>query len=308
MIDKYFFRIFKNLNNTIKSVVSLFLVFIFIFTIPANAFSVKRSCSKVTTFRIGKIDPEFNLTKEEVLKYATEAANIWNNGLGEKVLEYSETGKVVIDFKYDERQRETIEKNILAEKRKEKALILENKLKDLNTEKEKLKNVQSNFEKDWDIFKSKLENYNNEVTRTNKEGGANDYDYQKLNQDKDKLESSKFELETRNKSIENYVVTLNTSVKSYNDLVAEANALVKELNKNVGKNFEQGVYTNNKITLYEYKDIVNLKRLMAHELGHALKMKHTKNSASIMHYLNSDEKFVLTKEDILEYYKVCSSR
>lgn len=303
-VHKSFLEIFKSLKYTVSTI----LVFLFVFLIPANAYAFKNSCEKTQTFKIGNVDPEFNLTKDEILKYSTEAADIWNNGLGEKVLEYSENGKVVIDFKYDERQRETIEKNILAEKRKEKSIILENKLKDLNKEKEKLKNVQSDFEKDWGDFKSKLENYNNEVTRKNQEGGANEYDYQKLNQDKSKLESDKHELETRNKSIDSYVATLNVSVNSYNDMVAEANALVKELNKNIGKKFEQGTYSNNKITLYEYKDITNLKRLIAHELGHSLKMKHAKNSSSIMYYLNSDDRFVLTKEDILEYYRVCWTR
>ncbi len=304
MMMTYFSKKYKNLKHTL----SYLLLISFVFLMSTSAYSFKSSCEKTQTFRIGKVDTEFNLTKEEVLKYATEAANIWNNGLGEKVLEYSETGKVVIDFKYDERQRETIEKNILSEKTKDKSIVLESQLKHLNTEKEKLKSEQTDFEKDWEVFKNKLNNYNNEVTRINKEGGANDSDYYKLNQNKSVLESDKHELETRNKKLESYVTSLNMSVNGYNDLVAEANNLVKELNKNIGKKFEQGTYFNNKITLYEYKDITNLKRLIAHELGHALKMSHTKTPASIMYYLNSEDRFVLTKEDILEYYRVCWTR
>ncbi len=276
------------------------------------AFSIKKNCNKVTTFKIGNIDKEFNLPKEEMIKYAKSAARLWNDGLGVKVLEYnddaSNSKKVIINFVYDERQKNTIKKNILSEKKKEKSIILENKLKDLNIEKEKYQSLQNNSEKDWNNFRSKLDIYNLSVTKANQIGGAETYEYNRLNEDKNKLESEKSDLDNKDKKIKNFFETLNINIKNYNQLVSEANILVKEINKDAGKKFEQGTYSNKKINIYEYENENTLKILLAHELAHSFGMDHVKSTSSIMYYINSGGKFALTKDDITEYYRICSAK
>ncbi len=266
----------------------------------------KNYCNKILTFKIENIDNRFGLSREQAINYAQSAAALWNKGLQKQVLKYDENGEIKISFVYDERQRKTIQNNILKEEAQEKTENLTQKNEDLKVQKENFSELKIAFEKDFKNFELDLENYNSKVASINKNGGATEEEIKTLDQEKTSLQNRQIDLENRQTQLNNYLTSINSNVNDYNVNVRQFNSVVQEINKNSLGEFEEGHFSGNEIVLYEYENATTLKRLLAHELGHALGLDHTKDKNSIMYYINQGDKFVLTKDDVEEYKKVCN--
>lgn len=59
------------------------------------------------------------------------------------------------------------------------------------------------------------------------------------------------------------------------------------------------------INIYEFGSVTELRRVLAHEFGHALSMPHTDNKESIMYYMNEGKKLELSNEDIKALDIIC---
>jgi predicted Zn-dependent protease len=274
--------------------------------------SVKNTKNKnfcgVVTYKISSIDDKFSLSKEEAIRYAASSSVIWNDGLGKKVLEYNEKGMIDIKFVFDQRQIDTIERNILEERAKQKNDELVVSLQEINTRKDRFEKLKADFENDWNNFSNNLKAYNTNISQINASGGLDSLQLQSYDQLRKDLEQKGSGFEVRKNEINNYLDDMNSKVKNYNNLISEVNNIVKQVNSKVTKSFEQGYYQNKKITLYEYSSTSTLTRLIAHELGHALGIGHVKNEKSIMYYLNSATTSQLSKEDISAYAILCPQK
>ena len=97
------------MNKILKLILLLVIGYIIYLNLPVS------NCEKVLTFKVENIDRQFGLSKENAVNYTKAAAEIWNKGLQKQVLKYDENGEIKISFVYDERQRKTIQNNILKE-------------------------------------------------------------------------------------------------------------------------------------------------------------------------------------------------
>ena len=61
-------------------------------------------CDTPLTYRVGTIDPRFNLTDDETLTTIQEATALWNNAWTKPIFSYDPKGEIVISLYYDERQ------------------------------------------------------------------------------------------------------------------------------------------------------------------------------------------------------------
>src|ERR1700733_12378118 len=61
-------------------------------------------CATPKTFRIGSIDPRFDISKEQLIDDAEEAASAWENSQGMILLRYDPNSTMPINMVYDQRQ------------------------------------------------------------------------------------------------------------------------------------------------------------------------------------------------------------
>ncbi len=244
-------------------------------------------CDTPISYSIGVIDPEFNLTKEEVLKRAKTAESIWEKAYNKNLFEYDPESPFTINTTYDERQGLRTEANTLRSELEEKQGNIDSRISVFNEKSAK--------------FKSDVDSLNQDITYWNSQGGAPEDEFEKLNQRQDALRQQSEELKKE-------AGELNASTDSFNSLVKDLNQTVNTFNEALEEKPEGGIYMQHgdskNITVFFNNSEDEFVYTLAHEMGHALGIDHVTDPNSIMH---AKINLVLTPSslDLAELEKVC---
>jgi hypothetical protein len=264
-------------------------------------------CEISMGYKLGTLDERFGLTKEVFLDEIKNAEYLWEEAAKKDLFFYDEKGSLTINLVYDERQRNTERINYLA-------LEIDNAKLSAETLKESYENDKLSHEEDLAIFIKEVEEfkkdqdtYQAEVAYFNTQGGAPRTDYERLTQEKDLLQQEATRLDAKQSELSLAVESINVRVKKYNEFVVYINSLIRDSNALGGKKFTEGrfVPSTNTIDIYSYKDTTKLRRVLTHELGHALGVDHTTTRNSIMYSVNIGTNTSLSVEDIEALQRVC---
>lgn len=280
----------------------LFLGMFFIFGL---GFSFARNCNTPLTFRIVNVDSRFGITKEEVASSSELAAKIWNDSASSTILKYDNNGKVKISLVYDYRQKLLIDRNKIKKDIESATTEIDNSYKVFDLEKKSYEDNVQTFDKDKKDYEDKIAVYNQKVLDINNRGGTTMEEKSVLDQEKKTLDDLRFAIDMRVVGLNASSTYLKQEADKYNFKSRALNEKIKDYNKKASKTFEQGYYSNNKIVIFEYDDIDNLTKALAHELGHALGLMHTRSTSSLMYFKNSSTSTEVTAADIKELNRVC---
>jgi uncharacterized protein YukE len=266
-------------------------------------------CPAPLAYRIGEIDPEFNITKDQALAYAKQAEAVWENQAKRELFEYDEKAILPIHFLYDDRQA-TADSEVAQRRdldvQKEKSEEVQRTLSTLQTEYDKLTAVYTDRAA---AYETKLQAYNTEVNKYNDRGGAPPDIFAQLEEDRKKLSYEADELNTLSAELAALAEQINTLVEEGNSLVNEYNEAVSVYNQSYGfaREFTQGDYQGDEINIYKFSSDAEVITVLAHEFGHALGLGHVEGSSSLMYYLlgATNEKPTLSSEDSASYGAVC---
>lgn len=251
----------------------------------SSLYSALDPCKNPIKFKVNDVDSRFKLSRQQVIEYSKEAAQIWNEGSNLNLFVYSEDGDLSINMVYDSRQQTSNKINELD--------------KDVGEEKDKLEEMVAKHKADVAAFKQRLANHNEKVQQWNSQGGAPPDEYQKLIEEQRSLEA---EANALNDQAEN----LNIATEDYNVQVGQLNEVISDFNEDLEKRPEEGLYIGeeNKIEIYFNNNKNELIHTLAHELGHARGVDHNNDSDSIM-YPFSTRTIELTEADLTDLAEVC---
>jgi hypothetical protein len=271
---------------------------------------VPSPCANPLPYTIGVVDSRFNISKEEVLRATQEAEALWETQGGKDLFVYRETEGIPITLVYDERQART-----------EAGQRLEAKLGTLNLDENQAttkrnitlyQEARSKYENLLAIYQQRLTTYNQEVSRANARGGATEKEGQQLENERQRLQAEFLQVEQARGKVNSLASSANQSIK-------ESGAKVEAYNKEVGtfqekyggegQSFDQGVYTGDAITIYQYDDYTRLVLVLAHEMGHAIGLDHGENPKSLMYYLMKEQNIQtlqLSYEDKAALESICT--
>ena len=291
---------------------SPYLAVLFIVLIGSGAFwyqSTANECPAPLLYRLGEIDPAFDLSAEQAMTYVSKAEAVWEDRVDGELFRYDEAASFTIDFVFDERQAsansEVSQREGLDEKWAENEIVLktvESLQRDYKSLSESYDRRVSNYEKD-------LSQYNTEVGKYNDRGGAPEAVFEKL-------ESDRQELGRESEKLSKVVIELNELAASINKLSDKGNILVDDYNQDVNqyntefgfvKEFTQGDYQGDRIHIYKFSSEAEVVRVLAHEFGHALGINHVEGSSSLMYYLleKTSDAPALSALDLMTYQAVC---
>ena len=256
----------------------------------ADSFLYQSPCDYPIDYRIGSIDPKFNLTEKEFADDVKTATDLWNQAISKHLFAFNPGGTLTINLIYDERQ------------------FLKGKVNALNGQ---VKNQQNSLDPQIADYKrraadyeARLNNFNEEVDYWNKKGGAPRDIYSKLIQEKATFETDR-------KALQATAQYLNQSTEQYNTDVRQLDQAINTFNSTLQDKPEEGLYTYDNgietIDIYFNVSKPELIHTLAHELGHALRIQHNQNTASIM-YPQTSETTTLSENDRSDLSAVCQKK
>ncbi len=273
------------------------------------------ACQQPIYYSLGSIDKQFNLSDSQVRQAVAEAANIWSTPWGKPLFSYATSGELEINFIYDYRQSAT-------DKLKQLGITVDNNQQSYDRVRGKYDSLRSQYQtqqaaldKLISDFKSEQRDYNAQVAKWNKSGGAPAEEYGRLHQLDADLAAKQQQIILAINSVNAVVDDLNALATTLNSLAAKLNLNVKKYNNigsQTGQEFQEGLYEESaagtEIDIYEFQSPSQLVRLLAHELGHALGLGHTSNTADIMYYLNDSKNDKLTAADLAALRAKCGGK
>ncbi len=266
-------------------------------------------CPTPLSYRVGELNEQFELSLDEAKVAISEAAELWEEMTGQNLFSYDEEATFTINFVFDERQ-EFADAETSFKDKLEAAESVNSSVGETHTtlleEYQDLQQIYTNQVKD---FEDRLLAYNQEVEEYNKQGGAPVEAFEALEQEK-------VDLDIERQTLDQLANQLNEMADEINRLGEKGNALIENYNEKVGvfneqfgesREFTQGDYQGDKINIYTYKDKLELRTVLAHELGHSLSLDHVEGEESVMHYLIGGQPpdLSLSLTDVAEFNRVC---
>jgi hypothetical protein len=282
--------------------------------------------------RIGKIDDYYKdkITEQQLRNILDEIEYIFESQLNMNIFDYSLNGKV-IDILYvpDSKLEKDISKKI------EKLTSKKNKLEALKEyfplQKKEIDHLQEQYTNQTNLLNQKVDILNIYVTDINKQKTLPKNEYIRV-QEYVKNEKAKIDVDLKiQKKIQSQLFksfnTYNQKVFSYNNLIREISILINEIesmNRSVkkvngrtfglqeitlktfykdGKEFQEKIIKTsmNKIEIYNFDSLKQLKVVLAHELAHLVGIPHIDIEGALMNPIlqnNQKENLYLTSEDI----------
>ena len=254
-------------------------------------------------YKIGEVDPRFNINKEQVQSLAQQATEIWHAGTLQNLFVYDPNAQLAINLIYDDRQAES-------NARSQEMRILENTQQYTQGEKQKIQQIHAELDtanRELDIqkvnYQNKVEQYNQLVnsmnqTRQNLDASARFQLDQQKNQLIIEQEQLKQQLDTYNQK----VYELNRQVDQLNSVNQQFNQSVDRFNARFQpRQFDKGVFDGRTINIYEFESNDDLRVTIAHELGHALGLAHNNDPKALMYPMMKEQdlkNFRLTAADL----------
>lgn len=292
-----------------RSGFSIALIVVLLFSGGYFYYIAQAVCPIPIAYRVGEVDERFNLSREEAQLAVAQAESVWEDATGENVFTYDDRAKLVVNFIFDERQAFTEAE----EESKERLDATEDINEAISETYESLvaeyNELQIEYADRVAAYERRLQVHNQTVEEYNTQGGAPPEVYEQLQAERETLDQEQRELDS-------IATQLNSMVEQINKISERGNALIESYNEEVdrynqtfaeSREFTQGDHYGNQISIYTYKDMDELRLVLAHELGHALRLEHVENPESIMHYLigGQPSDLSLTQEDINEFTRIC---
>ncbi len=272
--------------------------------IPSSASAsslVRYSTEQPLRYRIAELDPRLNINQQQMVELSKQAAAIWENNTGQKYFVYDPEAEFVINLVFDQRQLRSM-------KRAESLGQLEQEQQNWLNHNEKLQKVNADLAESSAQLEQQKQAYENQAQQYQlglaqyKADNSNKTLFASLQKQQRDLQQQAVKLQAKiaeyNHKVQQNQLKAEKSQQVYQELAAS----VAEFNETFKPEvLHKGQFDGKQIFIYEFSSIDDLRLTLAHEFGHALGLKHTRNPKSLMYPRIKDQDakdFQLTDTDL----------
>ena len=177
----------------------------------------------------------------------------------------------------------------------------QNKVKQMD---QQLQHVKQSLDFRYSNYQQRLLQFNQMVHQLNQsQQRMSESMAQHVQEQKQQLQQEQAQLSSEIQDFNNRVAQLNQQIDYSNQINQQFNHSVDDFNQHFQpRQFDKGVFNGRQINIYEFQSEADLKLTIAHELGHALGLKHNQDPKALMYPMMKEQdlqNFKLTSADLL---------
>lgn len=248
-------------------------------------------CAAPLAWRIARVDARFGIAADEVRSSVELAAALWEGSVGRRLFVHDSAAGFPIRLTYDDRQEAGRERRV-AEREVEDAWsgVLARRA-ELEALQARRLDAQALYEREAVDYSARVASHNDSVRAWNDRADAPATTVAALLTTEQTLRARREELAGRRAALD----SLGLEVAAARDDLDRQEEEHRELARSTQERFatvageaalylEMGTGTTveRQISVYRFDDLLDLRRILAHELGHALGLDHADEEGAVM--------------------------
>ncbi|ENX44129.1 matrixin family metalloprotease [Acinetobacter sp. NIPH 2100] len=276
-------------------------VFAKISSTPSVQSQVRYSTEQPLRYRIAELDPRLNIDQQQMIELSKQAAAIWEKNTGQKYFIYDPEADFAINLVFDQRQIRSMKRAESLgqlEQEQQNWLNRNEKLQQINAE---LTESNAQLELQKQAYETHLQQYQQGLAQYQADN-TNKALFSVLHKQQQQLQQQALKLQAKiaeyNKKVQQNQLKAEKSKQIHQQLTASVDEFNQTFKPEV---LHKGQFDGKQIFIYEFSSIDDLRLTLAHEFGHALGLKHTRDPKSLMYprIKEQDAKnFQLTETDL----------
>lgn len=284
------------------------------FTFTTTEPSKSIPCQQPLTYQLGDIDSRFDVSEQELIEVLKEVEALWSSALGRDVINSSESGDVSVNLIYSKEQQRTDAERQFSNRLKAKEQQEETARREFDQLSKRYKEKEQEVRQTLNTYNETASTYDDLADKWDGKKATSEI-IEKFSKLERQLSNLEGDLKRKKQNLQQLHQQTNDKTEQLNRLVKEYNQLIDEYNERYSepRRFDQGQFVKQgarkEIKIYQFKNRAQLRTVLAHEVGHALGLKHVSNPKSIMHKMMAKQdmsNLQLSDEDIVALQSRCN--
>jgi Matrixin len=287
----------------------LVLVLVTVVVVAAAVTVIRGSCSRPLAYRVDQFDERFGLSREELRDALRQAEEVWERAVGRDLFVQTPTARLAVNMYYDERQQRTQAGDRLQGAMKETRASHESLGKSYAEWRATYERRLRDYKDGQAEYQNRAQALSQQIQEWNARGNPHG-ERPALENERARLADMRQRLEADRVALQELATTVRGLAEKGNAIAVTHNASVATFNALYGapRQFHKGEFDGGQIAVFEFHDSRDLVLLLAHELGHALGVRHVDDTAGIMHALAGGQPMgtlTPTEADMAALRKAC---